>query len=568
MLDFRRYKNEETGEEWIETSLSGKPLLTIPQLNKGTAFSVEERHAFGLMGKLPQHVENLEDQVTRVYGQLHAYEDKLTQNIFLNSLHDTNQTLFYKLVGKHLGEMLPIIYTPIVGTAVKEFSREFRHARGIYLSYPERQWMEEILKNRSNPEIDLIVVTDGEGVLGIGDQGIGGMDIPIAKLMVYTLCGGIDPTRTLPILLDVGTNNRELLDNPLYLGWRHERLEGKEYEDFVQQFVSTIQKLFPKVFLHWEDFGRDNARKHLNRYRNTLCTFNDDMQGTGVVTLAAILAAVKSQDEKLSEQQIVIFGAGTAGTGIADQICDAMVREGISLEEARKRFWLLDKPGLLMQTTPGLTSFQEPYAHESKDIASWSQNTTLDLMTVIQNVKPHILIGCSAVTGAFKKEIIEEMAKHVKRPIILPLSNPTERCEATPENLLEWTQGKVLLAAGSPFDPVTYGGRTFSIAQCNNALVFPGLGLGLMVVKATRLTDDALWAACETLSLCAPILKDSNAPVLPTLDDAREIAGKIALAVAEQVIKEGNATEIPKNLAKAISDARWEPHYLPYVLKK
>ena len=484
MLDFERKKDKKTGEEWIETSLCGKPLLTTPQLNKGTAFTPEERHAFGLMGKLPSRVETLEEQVVRAYKQFKSYNSRLNGNIYLNSLLDSNQTLFYKLVSLYLSEMLPVIYTPIVGTAVKKFSQEFRHSRGLYVSYPDRDYISEILDNRSHPEIDLIVVTDGEGVLGIGDQGVGGMDIPIAKLMVYTLCAGIDPTRTLPILLDVGTNNQELLEDPLYLGWRHKRLQGAEYDDFIQRFVHAVKEKFPNVFLHWEDFGRENARRNLERYRKELCTFNDDMQGTGAVTLAAILAGMKVNGESFKEQQIVIFGAGTAGTGIADQIYDAMKRQGLGEEEVRRRFWLIDKTGLLT-TQSNLTSFQVPYAQPMEALKHWDLQdpSHITLKEVIQEVKPTILIGCSSVAHAFTEDIIKEMASHVKRTIILPLSNPTEHCEAVPEDILKWTRGKVLLATGSPFEDVEYEGRNIRIAQCNNAFVFPGLGLGLIAKK-------------------------------------------------------------------------------------
>lgn len=571
MLDFSLITDPQTGEEKILTSLAGKPLLSTPQLNKGTAFNYEERHAFHLLGKLPSRVETLEEQVQRCYKQFLSYTTPLKRNVFLNELHDTNHVLFYRLVQQYLAEMLPTIYTPIVGTAVKEFSTEFRRPRGLYISCNEQDFIEEMLDNRSNPEIDLIVVTDGEGVLGIGDQGIGGMDIPIAKLMVYTLCGGIDPSRTLPILLDVGTNNEKLLADPLYLGLRHQRLQGEDYDKFIARFVTTVKKKFPHVFLHWEDFGRDNARRNLEHYQNELCTFNDDMQGTGVVTLAALIAAVKVNGQALKDQRIVVFGGGTAGTGISDQIVDALMREGLTRVEAQQCFWMIDKPGLLTQDMSQLTKFQAVYARNPAELTGWtlSHGSAINLIDVIHNVKPTVLIGCSAVPGAFTEEAIRAMASYQEKPIILPLSNPTERCEAQPKDLLDWTDGRVMLATGSPFEPIVYNGVELRIAQCNNAFVFPGLGLGLITVKAKHLSDDTLWAACQALVSCSPALKNPVAPLLPALSDARDIAKVIAVAVAKQVISEGSAENIPTgDLAAHIEQGMWQPHYIPLERRK
>ena len=567
MLEFRRVRDPLTNEVIMETSLSGKPLLTTPQLNKDTAFTEQERRDFGLSGKLPAKIETLDQQVDRVYHQFLAYNHRINRNIYLNSLHDRNQVLFYKLVSEHLGEMIPVIYTPIVGNAVKQFSQSFRQPRGLYISYPEMDRMEELLQNRSNPEIDLIVVTDGEGVLGIGDQGIGGMDIPVAKLMVYTLCGGIDPNRTLPILLDVGTNNETLLEDPMYLGWRHRRLDRGAYDEFIARFINAVEKLFPKVFLHWEDFGRENARRNLDLYRSKVCTFNDDMQGTGVVTLSALLAGVKANNSKLTEQRIVVFGAGTAGTGIADQIRDAMVHEGLSREEANQRFYLLDRPGLLTQDMEQLTDFQRDYARDPKELTQWNigDRHYINLYDVVHNAKPTILIGCSAVPGAFHEKAIKEMAKHCQRPIVLPLSNPTEQVEATPEDLIRWTNGKVLIATGSPFDPVEFADHQIEIAQCNNALVFPGIGLGLVTAKAAHLSDECLWVACKALSEFAPITKDPYGPLLPNLDHAREVSYHIAIAVIKQLIKEGvTQLTLDQNIPSLVKHQMWEPSYLPY----
>lgn len=567
MLDFKIIKDPQTQEFSIQTSLSGKALLTTPQLNKGTAFTQEERHIFGLLGKLPQRIETLEDQVKRAYIQYSSYKTRLQQNIYLNNLHDKNQILFYKLLSHYMEEMLPIIYTPIVGTAVKSFSREYRQPRGLYISHLDQPYLDEILSNRSNPEIDLIVVTDGEGVLGIGDQGIGGMDIPVAKLMVYSLCGGIDPTRTLPIFLDAGTNNPELLQDPMYLGCRHQRIYKEQYDEFIDKFVTCIQKHFPNVFLHWEDLGRENARRILNHYQNQLCTFNDDIQGTGAVTLAALLAACQITETPLTEQKIIVFGAGSAGTGICDQIVDAMVRLGLSREQAYRQFWLFDRQGLLLSDDPTLTSSQKPYARFSKDIQNWPlQTSSLSLAESISFIKPTTLIGCSAQTGAFNEEIITAMASFVARPIVFPLSNPDEKCEAQPSDLLAWTQGKALIATGTAFSKVSYKNRLVPIAQCNNALIFPGIGLGILAVQAQRLSSDMLWAAALALSHFAPSKTDHFMPLLPSLSEAQHIAKHIACAVAKTAIETGLAQRhTDKELDALIEEQFWRPQYLSYV---
>lgn len=565
MLNFKFIRDPKTHAEWIETSLAGKLLLTVPQLNKGTAFPQAERHEFGLLGKLPAYVESLEEQVQRAYLQYQAYTDNLQKYIFLNNQHDKNQVMFFKLVSEHLAEMLPVIYTPTIGAAVKQYSREFRQARGLYIAYSDRDYIAEILDNRSHPEIDLIVATDGEGILGIGDQGVGGMDIPIAKLMVYTLCAGVNPLRTLPIMLDVGTNNQKLLDDPLYLGVRHKRIQGAAYDDFIKNFVDIVKQKFPQVFLHWEDFGRANARRNLERFRDQICSFNDDIQGTGVAALAALLAAVKATGTTLEDHRVIIFGAGTAGTGIADQICAAMVRDGLSEKAAREHFWLVDRQGLLLDKMADLTSAQLPYVRDPAEVANWqvSDKNKIGLLEVIKNVKPTILIGSSAQKSAFTQLIIQTMAAQVERPIILPLSNPIECCEVEPQQILEWTNGKALFATGSPFPDVVFNGRTMPVAQCNNAFVFPGIGLGVVAVKAKHLSDDMLWAACKTLRDCAPVLHEPTAQLLPPLEDAREIARKIAIAVATEAQREGLARVQNPDVTELIDDIMWYPHYIP-----
>jgi malate dehydrogenase (oxaloacetate-decarboxylating) len=562
MLDFNIVRDEQTGELTIETSISGKPLLTLPQLNKSTAFTPDERQAFGLLGKLPNRVETLDEQVNRAYSQYSSYKTRMQQNIYLNNLHDKNQILFYKLLSRHLSEMLPTIYTPIVGYAVKRFSHEYRQPRGLYIAHSDKSHIDEIISNRSNPEIDVIVVTDGEGVLGIGDQGIGGMDIPVAKLMVYTLCGGIDPSRTLPVFLDVGTNNKTLLEDDMYLGCRHPRINTEQYDSFIETFVDAVQRHFPNAFLHWEDFGRGNARRILDKYENKLCTFNDDIQGTGAVTLAALLAACEVTGKPLEEHRIVVVGAGSAGTGISDQIVDALIRLGVSGEKAYQHFWLVDRQGLLIDADKELTDAQKPYARKEGELAA------ITLVDTIKQVMPTILIGCSAQTGAFTQEIIETMAFSCERPIIFPLSNPDENCEAHPADILQWTKGKALIATGTASPAVDYQNQLLQIAQCNNALVFPGIGLGILAVKATRLSKGMIWAASQALSEFSPSRKNNFLPLLPSLDDAQAVAKHIAIAVAKTAIEENLAkVETRHSLDAVIEELFWKPRYLPFRKK-
>jgi malate dehydrogenase (oxaloacetate-decarboxylating) len=566
MFEFKIIRHPEGEIARIETCLTGNELLSNPKLNKGCAFSQEEREQFGLTGLLPHHVETLEQQVARMNVQYHEHHSNLGKNIYLNVLHDYNETLFYKLASQHLEEMLPIIYTPTVGEAVQRFSTEHRKAKGLYISYQDRDRIEEILDNRLPPEVDLTVVTDGEAVLGIGDQGIGGINISSAKLMVYTLCGGVNPHRVLPIQLDVGTNNPHLLNDPMYLGWRHERVTGQAYDDFIDAFVSAITKKFPQIFIHWEDFGRDNARRIMNRYQDQLLTFNGDMQGTGVVALASVLAGVVASGIPLQNHRIVILGAGTAGVGIAEQIYDALLRAGLTPAEAHARFWLLDRPGLLTSDVT-LLPFQVPYARSREDVADWQLQDPkyIGLHDVVRNVKPTILIGCSTVAGAFNEEIVKMMASDTDRPIIMPLSNPTSLAEAKPEDLLSWTDGKAIIATGSPFPNVHFDGKWHRIAQCNNALGFPGIGLGVLAVKARRLSDNMLWAATRALSECSPVKQDKMAPLLPKLSEAKMVSMQVALAVAEQARKEGLA-QVPDevDLKDLIRQTSWEPQYYPY----
>lgn len=559
--------NDEANTPYLETNITGKALLTIPQLNKGTAFTPEERHQFHLMGKLPPRVETIDEQADRAYKQFSSYTQPINRNIFLNQILNTNQVLFYKLISEHLQEMIPIIYTPIVGNAVQEFHKKFLQPRGLYISYNDLNYIDECLDNRSHNDIKLIVISDGEGVLGIGDQGIGAMMIPIAKLMVYTAIGKINPLNTLPIMLDAGTNNKELLDSPYYLGWRHERISGKQYDEFLEVVIHAIKRKFPHVFLHWEDFGKLNAHRNLATYRQKICSFNDDIQGTGVVAVAAILAALRRTKTELKDQRIVVFGAGSAGMGVTYQILNAFIRSGIDVTQAHRQFWLIDANGLITQESPTLEPHHKPYARPEAEIDSWQVDNreNITLMETVTHVKPTILIGTSAVRGAFTEVVVKEMAEHVAHPIIFPLSNPTERAEATPKELIEWTDGNALIATGSPFDPVTYKGQEYVISQCNNFLAFPGLGLGITAARPALVCDNMLWAASRALS---EYTIGAEHTLLPMIEDAIDASYKVAIAVADCALNEGHCeVDITKTAQELVDEQCWEPAYLPYRRK-
>jgi len=563
MLKFR-IKTDAQGNKFLETPANGKALLSIAQLNKGTAFTMEERHEFDVLGKLPARIETLAEQTERAYQQYSNFAKRTNRNIYLNQLLNHNQILFYNLVKQHTEEMLPNIYTPIVGDFVRDFHKRFITPRGLYISFEDQDYIDEILENRTNEEIDLIVVTDGEGVLGIGDQGIGAMAIPLAKLMVYTIFGGVDPNKTLPIMLDVGTNNQKLLEDPLYLGWIHSRIEGEEYYQFIDKLIKSIKKKFPHVFLHWEDFGRANAYRNYMTYRNEICSFNDDMQGTGVVALAAILSAIQITYSLLPDQRIVVFGGGTAGMGVTESIYRALLQMGLTPEEAAQRFWIVDREGLLTENIKEITHAQKPFVRKAADIQHWQikDKNKIELYEVVKHVKPTILIGCSAKQGAFQQHIVTEMAHHVKHPIILPLSNPNEYVEAVPQDLIEWTDGQALIATGSPFDPVQYKGKTYFISQCNNYHAFPGIGLGVISIGAKHLSDSMLSAASQAL---ATFSYEHSAGLLPSIAQACEASKQIAYAVAETAIKEGrNGIPIDKPIHELIAQNYWEPEYLPY----
>jgi malate dehydrogenase (oxaloacetate-decarboxylating) len=564
MIDFTITRDQETGQETWSVPLTGQLLLDHPLFNQGTAFTEEERRDLSLLGLLPPHVDTIELQTARAYEAYRRKDSDLERHIFLRALQDENEALFYRLMLEHIEDMMPIIYTPTVGEACLQFSHIYRHPRGLFIAYPERRDVDAILANATYRHIDVIVVTDGERILGLGDQGAGGMGIPIGKLSLYTLCGGIHPAATLPILLDVGTNNQDALRDPLYTGWRHERVRGRDYDEFVEAFVQGVIRQFPNALLQWEDFAQANAGRLLDRYRDRLCTFNDDIQGTAAVTTGTLLAAVKVTGSPLRDQRIAVLGAGSAGCGISEQICAAMVREGLPEAEARARFFLVDRSGLLREGLTGLLPFQEKFLQPRERLSGWTlaQSDTITLADVVKNVRPTILIGASGVPGAFTETIVREMARHVPRPIIFPLSNPTSRCEAVPSDLLAWTDGKALVATGSPFPDVTHRGRTIPIPQCNNSYIFPGLGLGVLAAGARRITDGMFMAASLALADSSPALRNTDAPLLPPLADIRSVSRRIALAVAAEARRAGVTSRAGGDNLERLVDARmWMPLY-------
>jgi malate dehydrogenase (oxaloacetate-decarboxylating) len=551
----------QSGESGIPR---GMDLLDRPSLNKGTAFMEKERATFGLHGLLPPYVETLEEQVVRAYEAFRKKDNDLERHIYLRALQDTNEVLFYKLLLDHIEEMTPIVYTPTVAQACEQFSHIYRRPRGLFISYPLRNSIPQLLRNRPNEDVDVIVVTDGERILGIGDQGAGGLGIPIGKLSLYTLIGGIRPERTLPIVLDVGTNNTERLNDPEYLGWRHERITGQDYLDFVDRFVQAVKHELPGTCLQWEDFSTPHARPILQRYRDQLLTFNDDIQGTAAVALGAVLGAVKVTGKSLKEQQIVMLGAGSAGIGVADGLRAAMKGEGLTEDEARSRFWVIDKNGLLHSGRKDLTSEQVVYVQPEGRVSAWPRTSDgrIGLADVIGKIEATVLIGLSTVGGAFSEPIVREMARKVERPIIFPLSNPTSKSEAKAEDLIRWTDGRALVASGSPFAPVTYHGRRIPIAQCNNVYIFPAMGLGVVASGARRVTEPMMLAAARALGANSPALKDRSASLLPPLTDIRRVAADIALAVGIEAQRNGVAPKLgEEELRRRVHESQWTPAY-------
>jgi malate dehydrogenase (oxaloacetate-decarboxylating) len=562
VLDFTTLTDEATGDEVAEVPLTGPALLDTPVFNKGSAFPDDERTEFGLHGLLPPHVGSISEQLARRYDDFRRQGTDLHRHVYLRALQDRNEVLFYRLMADHVAEMMPLIYTPTVGEACRLFSRIYCKPRGLFLGYEHRDRLDDLLANRPFRDVDVVVVTDGERILGLGDLGVGGMGIPVGKLSLYTLCGGIHPARTLPIFLDIGTDSPDALADPLYLGARRGRVRGQDYDDFIEAFVTALDRALPGVLLQWEDFAQANARRLLERYRDRLCTFNDDIQGTAAVALAAILGAGRVTGTRLADHRVVLLGGGSAGTGIAEAVVAAMVAGGLPESDALGRVWMVGRDGLVHTGMPDLRPSQRRYAQPAERLAGWPREGGLGLAAVVENVRPTVLIGTTGQPGAFPEGVVRAMARHVERPAIFPLSNPTSRSEATPADLIAWTEGRGLVATGSPFDDVAYQERSFRIAQCNNAYVFPGLGQGVLASGARRVTDGMFLAAARALAEFTPATSGAGAPLLPPLEDIVVVSRRVALAVAEQARSEGlTADATPEELRRRIEGRWWTPCY-------
>ena len=557
-------------EEKPQISLEGLDLLNSPRWNKGTAFTNPERDVFSLHGLLPPHVGTMEEQIERRVQRLKNLRTPFGKYANLRDLQDTNETLFYALLVRNVEEMLPLVYTPTVGEGCQRFSEIWRKPRGLFLSYPNKDRIAQILSHPRYDNVKCIVVSDGERILGLGDQGAGGMGIPIGKMALYTALGGIHPDYCLPILLDVGTDNEDRLKSPIYIGWRHHRVRGDEYDAFVDVFVQSVKKRWPHVLLQWEDFAGSNAARFLARYRDQLCTFNDDIQGTAAVTVATLISAINVTGIPLEQQKIVVFGFGSAGIGITNLLAQFMQDRGLSQEEARSRLYGIDRDGLITEDTKGLRPEQRTYARKKQEVQGWRQPTgEITLLDVIRQVKPSVLIGVSGQAGAFTEQAAREMAKHTPRPVIFPLSNPDTRCEATPQELMDWTEGRALIGTGTAFAPVTVGGKKVRIAQTNNSYIFPGLALGIVASKARRVTDTVIKAAAQELVRHLPTQKDKQASLLPPLSEARQLARSMGHAVGIQAIQDGQAQVADENgLDRGLQANFWEPAYLPYERKQ
>ena len=559
-----------TGVAGIEVDLEGAALLTNPLLNKGTAFTDDERSAFALHGLLPPHVGTLDDQLTRRLRAVRKFDRELDRYVFLRGLQDANETLFYALLTRNLAEMLPLVYTPTVGQGCEEFSHYWHYPRGVFLSWPHRDRIADILAHPRFDRIEAIVVSDGERILGLGDQGAGGMGIPIGKLALYTACAGLHPATTLPVLLDTGTDNRDRLADPVYIGWRHERVRGANYDAFIEQFVTAVERRWPHVLLQWEDFARANAGRILQCYRDRLCTFNDDIQGTAAVAAGTLLAATRVTGTVLRDQTFVLFGAGTAGCGIGHLLLKLMIDDGVPETAARRRFFAIDRDGLLVEGLADLQPFQAPFVQPCDAVAQWTRSRAdrIDLFDVVRNARPTVLIGVSGQPGMFTEEVVRTMAGAVERPVIFPLSNPVSRSEATPADLLRWTDGRALVGTGSPFPAVEVDGKPFTVDQTNNAYIFPGVGLGVLAVKAPRVSDDMFAAAAKALAGVSPASRDPKASLLPPVQDLRSVAGTVAAAVARQARTEGLCEAFDDaTLDVLIAQKMWEPVYCPYYRK-
>ncbi|MAD54157.1 NAD-dependent malic enzyme [Idiomarina sp. UBA3162] len=545
---------------------AGPSLLETPLLNKGSAFSKEERAAFNLTGLLPPRYESIEEQAERAYMQYKSFETPLNKHIYLRAIQDNNETLFYRLLTDHLEEMMPIIYTPTVGDACEKFSDIYRSSRGLFISYSERDQLDDILRNATKQKVKVIVVTDGERILGLGDQGIGGMGIPIGKLSLYTACGGISPAYTLPVMLDVGTNNEKLLNDPMYMGARHKRINQEQYDEFLEKFIKAVTRRWPGVMLQFEDFAQPNAMPLLRRYRDEVCCFNDDIQGTASVTVGTLLAACRQKGKKLSEQKVVFVGAGSAGCGIAEQVMIQMVAEGLSEEQAKKQIFMVDRYGLVVDSMSDLRDFQQALAQPIDSLKDWQYSGDYpSLLDVIHCAEPDVLIGVSGQAGLFTEQVITTMARYVEQPIIFPLSNPSKHVEAHPHDVIKWTQGKAIVATGSPFGEVEWEGTTYPIAQCNNSYIFPGIGLGVIAVKATRVSDEMFRVASKTLAKASPSANGKNKNLLPGFTELAQLSKDIAFAVAKVAQEEGVALEIDDEVLKQrIEKNFWSPEYRRY----
>jgi len=552
----------------VRTALSGYELLNDPLLNKGTAFTEAERDAFELHGLLPPHVATLDYQVQRRLDAFRKLGGDIQKYVFLRGLQDTNETLFYALLTRNIEEMMPIVYTPTVGLGCQQFSSIFRKPRGLFLSYPHQDDIRRILGSPRFDGVEAIVVSDGERILGLGDQGAGGMGIPIGKLALYTACAGLHPATTLPIILDVGTDSREHLDDPQYIGWQHERMRGDAYDAFIATFVDAVRERWPHVLLHWEDFAIGNANRLLARYRDSLCTFNDDIQGTAAIAVGTLLSAINVTGTPLNEQRVAVFGAGSAGTGICALLLRAMVDAGLPEPEARSRFFLVDRDGLLVDSMTGLQPFQAPFTQKRAALSAWilASPERIGLGDVVANARPTVLIGTSGQPHAFHEAVVRAMADRVRRPVIFLLSNPTERAEATPQELIEWTEGRAVIGTGSPFPPIQRNGRDFRVDQTNNAYVYPGIGLGAIAAKAHRISDGMFLAAARTIAEMSPAKHDPQANLLPPLVRSRELSFRVAMAVAKAAQADGLAAVVSDEaLTAAVRAKMWEPVYADYV---
>jgi len=557
---------QTTTQKPYQISLSGYHLINSPRFNKGTAFSDHERDVFELHGLLPPHVGSLEEQMERRMQAFREQPNAFHQYSFLRELQNTNETLFYALLLRNIEEMLPVVYTPTVGEGCQRFSEIWRKPRGLFLSYSNKHRIAQILSHSRYDAVKCIVVSDGERILGLGDQGAGGMGIPIGKMALYTALGGIHPEHCLPVLLDVGTDNEDRLKSPIYIGWRHPRVRGEDYNAFVDVFVNSVKKRWPQVLLQWEDFAGSNASRLLARYKNQLCTFNDDIQGTAAVATATLLSAINVTGVPLEQQKIVVFGFGTAGIGITKLLTQFMQEKGISEQEARNRIYAIDRYGLITKNGKEVRPEQLPYARKEEEVRSWRPpNGDIALLHVIRHAKPSVLIGVSGQAGAFTEEAVREMAQHTPRPVIFPLSNPTSSCEATPQDLLDWTEGRALIGTGSPFEPVRVWGKKIRIDQTNNSYIFPGLALGIIAAKSKRVTDKMIMSAAKELLRLAPTQKDKKASLLPPISDSRQLSLSIGKAVGMQAIQDGQAQVADEgSLDRELHANIWEPVYVPY----